>query len=56
MIGNRRKQSDKTSQQGKLWSQHSTCFTVDEESVDSTAKEKVKEEFERGPGGSLKEV
>lgn len=35
---------------------HSKCFTVDKESVDSIAKEKVKEEFERGPGGSLKEV
>lgn len=51
VIGNRRKQSDKTSQQEKLWSQHSECFAVDKESVDSIAKEKVKKNLKEDPEG-----
>lgn len=47
---------EKPGQQGKLWSQHSKCFTIDKQSADSPAKEKVKEESERGSGGSLREI
>lgn len=53
-IGNTEKLSDRTGQQRKLWSQHSKCFTVDKQPLDRRAKEKVKKEFERGSGGSLR--
>lgn len=55
-VGNTEKQSKNPTSKENCGLSTLKCFTDDKESVDSPAKEKVKEEFERGSSGNLSEL